>query len=269
MLRSLAKLCALPDQVPVILIDNGSNDGSEEAVKRRFPGVQVIRAAHNLGAAARNLGVREAKTSYVALCDDDTWWQPGSLTRGVNLLDAYPTVAVLTARLLNGPEEIEDPICRLLQASPLTSHEPLPGKPLLGFLAGASVVRRNAFLDAGGFDHRFFIGGEEELLALELAVRGWQLCYVPELVVHHYPSPWRDRPRRDYHLLRNRLWVSWLRRPAKSALAKTFSSLRALPRDAAGARALVGAVAGLPWILRERRVVPAEVEAQLCLLEGS
>jgi GT2 family glycosyltransferase len=268
MLRSLDQLCSLPEAVPVILVDNGSSDGSADAVARRLPQVRIIRTDRNIGAAARNLGVEQATTPYVALCDDDTWWQAGCLSIAADLLDAYPRVAVLTARLLNGGEEIEDPICGVMRDSPLSHDEPLPGRPLLGFLAGASVVRRGAFLEAGGFDPRLFIGGEEELLTLNLAARGWKLCYVPELVVHHYPSPRRDAPRRSFHVFRNRLWVSWLRRPAGTVWRHTLAALRELPRDAIATRAFCGALAGLPWILRERCVVSPELEAELRLLES-
>jgi GT2 family glycosyltransferase len=268
MLRSLEKLCSLPEAVPIILVDNGSSDGSAEAVARRWPQIQVIRSPTNIGAAARNLGVEQAKTPYVALCDDDTWWAPGCLSKAADLLDVYPHVALLTARLLNGPEAIEDPICRVMASSPLRRDETLPGKPVLGFLAGASVVRRSAFLNAGGFDPRLFIGGEEELLTLNLAARGWKLCYTPELIVHHHPSPRRDAPRRSVHVFRNRLWTSWLRRPLRTTWSQTLAAMKDVPRDAIAARGFFGAICGLPWICRERRVVPPELEAQLCLLEN-
>jgi GT2 family glycosyltransferase len=268
MLRSLNKLSSLPEAVPIILVDNGSTDDSAAAVSHCFPHVTVIRSNTNLGAAARNLGAERANTPYVALTDDDTWWADESLRRAADLLDDHPNVAVLTARLLNGPEQIEDPVCQVLQASPVLARGPVPGQPILGFLAGASVVRRDAFLDAGGFDPRFFIGGEEELLALELAVRGWALCYVPELIVHHYPSSRRDSRGRSSNVVRNRLWVSWLRRPARAAWSRTLDALRTLPSDGAAARGVLRAVAGLPWVLRERRVVPPDLEEQLLLLEG-
>ena len=267
MLRSLDKLCSLPEAVRVILVDNGSSDGSAEAVARRLPQVKIIRSKKNIGAAARNLGVEQATTPYVALCDDDTWWEAGCLSKAADLLDAYPRVAVLSARLLNGLEEIEDPICQVMLDSPLRCAEALPGTPILGFLAGASVVRRDAFLEAGGFDPRLFIGGEEELVTLHLAARGWKLCYIPELIVHHYPSPRRDAPRRSFHVFRNRLWVSWLRRPARTAWRQTLAALKQAARDAIAARGFYGALVGLPWILRERCVVPPELEEQLCLLE--
>ena len=79
--------------------------------------------------------------------------------------------------------------------------------------AGASMVRRSAFLTGGGFEARFFLGGEEELLAADLAARGHWLCYVPDLVVHHHPSPLRDGQGRRLTAARNALWFTWLRRP--------------------------------------------------------
>jgi GT2 family glycosyltransferase len=268
MLRSLGKLCTLPEAVDVIVVDNGSLDGSAEAVANLLPQVKIIRSQTNLGAAARNLGVELAKTPYVALCDDDTWWAPGCLTTASDLLDAYPRVAILTARLLNGPEAIEDPICDAMRQSPLPRDERLPGTPVLGFLAGASVVRRGAFLEAGGFDRRLFIGGEEELLTIDLAAHGWILLYVPELIVHHHPSPRRDAPRRSLHVMRNRLWVCWLRRSVPTAWRRTVNALNDARRDVMSFRAIWAALAGLLWILRERRVISVELERQLCLLEG-
>ena len=206
------------------MVDNGSGDGTAAAVGRQFPRVKVLALAENLGAAGRTIGVAHASTPYVAFCDDDTWWEPGSLGRAADLFDVHPQVAVMTGRILVGPGNREDPICAELEQSPLPDEPDLPGYPLLGFLAGASVIRRSAFLEVGGFESRFFIGGEEELLALDLATRGWSLRYVPELVVHHHPSPNRDAVSRRWHLLRNALWSAWLRRPLHAPSAKRFVS---------------------------------------------
>jgi hypothetical protein len=69
--------------------------------------------------------------------------------------------------------------------------------------------------------------------------------------------------------IRNTLWTAWLRRPASGALRHTVAVLRSVPPDLASARAVAHAVAGLPWVLRERRVIPAAVEARLRLLEAA
>ncbi|MFO0892958.1 MAG: glycosyltransferase [Isosphaeraceae bacterium] len=267
--RTLAHLSRLQGRPPIILVDNASTDGTVDAVAREFPRVRIEPQLTNLGAAGRSVGVAAAETRYVAFCDDDTWWEPGSLEMAARLFDQHPRLAVITGRILIGPEEREDPICEQLERSPLPRESDLPGSPLLGFLAGASVVRRSAYLEAGGFESRFAIGGEEELLALDLASRGWALQYVPSLVVHHYPSPRREAHERRAHLLRNALWAAWLRRPLPSALGKTVRLIRAAPRDRTTLRAMRSALAGLRWVLRERRVVPPGVERRLRLLEAA
>jgi len=79
-LGAVERLTALGEQPPVVLVDNGSTDGTADAVRRRFPQVDVLALDWNSGAVGRNLGVRRLTTPYVAFCDDDTWWEPGSLT---------------------------------------------------------------------------------------------------------------------------------------------------------------------------------------------
>src|SRR5438093_3395665 len=102
--------------------------------KSAFPRHEIIVLSRNLGAAGRNAGVHAVTTPYVAFCDDDTWWAPGSLARAAVLLDAYPRIAVLSARVLVGPDQREDPACAAMAASPLPSVG-LPGRSILGFLA--------------------------------------------------------------------------------------------------------------------------------------
>jgi GT2 family glycosyltransferase len=267
-LRSLGHLTHLPDRPPIVLVDNGSADGTSTAVARQFPQVEVVDAGGNRGAAGRTLGVHRVDAPYVGLCDDDTWWEPGSLARAADLFDAHARLGMLTARVLVGPEARPDPACAELERSPLPAAPGMPVRRLLGFMAGASVVRRSAFLEAGGFPDNAFIGGEEELLAVDLAARGWWLCYLPDLVVHHYPSPRRDVFSRRAHLVRNALWFAWLRRPLAGALRRTFRAARSLPWDSAARRGFFAAVAGLPWVLRQRRVLPPEVERGLRLLES-
>jgi GT2 family glycosyltransferase len=266
-LASVDRLTRLPERPRIVVVDNASMDGTGEAVARRFPQVEMLPAGGNLGAAARNLGVRHVQTPYVALSDDDTWWAPGALAQAADLFDAQPRLGVAVARILVGSEEEEDSICAELERSPLPMEPGMPGPSLLGFMAGASVVRRSAFLAAGGFAPRFFLGGEEELLAIDLVAAGWWLCYVPRLLVHHHPSAQRDVVSRRWHLLRNALWSAWLRRPLSSAVRKTVHLLRTASWTRESWRGLTSAVAGLPWVLRHRRVIPPHVEHGLRLLE--
>lgn len=270
-LRTLSILIDLPERPRILVVDNASTDGTAEEVRARFgrDGVEVLEAGANLGAAGRNLGAVRVESPYIAFCDDDTWWEPGMLRRAADLFDAQPRLAVVTGRTLVGPENIEDPICRELMESPLPREPGMPGPPLLGFMAGVSIFRRSAFLEAGGFDPVVFISGEEEWLAVELAARGYWICYVPGLIVHHYPSTVRDHHARRWQAIRNNLWFLWLRRPWSVALSRTIWMARTVPRDRHSLRGFAAALAGLPRLLRRRRVVPPPVESGLRLLDGA
>jgi GT2 family glycosyltransferase len=161
-------------------------------------------------------------------------------------------------RVLVGKQAREDPFCADLAASPLPSAG-LPGPAILGFPACAVVVRRDAFVAVGGYERRFMVGGEESLLAYDLASAGWSIVYAAELTVHHHPSPARNPAARRRIQSRNALWVAWLRRPWPSALRVTLRR-ESLP-------GLLAALPGLPWALRNRRVIPPHVEALRRLLE--
>jgi GT2 family glycosyltransferase len=266
-LHTLSLMTALPDAAPIIVVDNASGDGTAEAIARRYPEVKLIAATENLGAVGRNLAVAEVRTPYVAFCDDDTHWQPGALTRAADLLDKYPGLGSVTGRCLVEPGLHEDPITPELRDSPVPGPDWLHGPALLGIMAGLTTVRVSAFHEVGGFNDRMWLGGEEELFALDLAARGWWMCWADDVVVHHAPSPARDPRRRRQLGIRNTLWTLWLRRPVRSALRRTATVLRSAPKDAATALAVLEALGGTLWVLRERAVVPAEVERGLVLLE--
>ncbi|MCD4532570.1 glycosyltransferase [Nocardioides sp. cx-169] len=249
---------------PVLLVDNGSEDGTAPRVRERFPRIGVIGLDRNHGAAARNVGVEAADTPYVAFSDDDSWWAPGSLDRAAAHFDRSPRLAVLAARLLVGETGELDPVCREMAASPLPRAVDLPGPPVLGFVACGAVVRRSAFLDAGGFDEVVFFAGEEERLALDLAAGCWGLAYVEDVVAHHHPSPRRDDPQaRRVRIARNRLLTAVMRRP--------WAEVREVTRELAGSRtgsaAIADAVPRLPGALRRRNRLPRRVEDRRRMLE--
>jgi GT2 family glycosyltransferase len=267
LLRTLDRLLGLPEEPRVVVVDNGSSDGTPERVRRDFPGVQVLARAGNRGAAARTDGALIVDAPYVAFCDDDSWWAPGALALAADLLDVHPALGLVMARILVGREGRLDPTCAAMAASPLVGRPGLPGRAVLGFLACGSVVRRSAFLDVGGFEPRYGVGGEEELLAMDLAATGWDLVYAEEVVAYHQPQVSGARQGRIRVQRRNALWSAWLRRPWSSALGRTARLLADRPHHLVTWLAFAEALRGLPWVLRERRRVPRDVELSLRLLE--
>jgi GT2 family glycosyltransferase len=268
-LACVARLSELPERPPVVVVDNGSTDGTAAAIRARFPDVEVVAVGENLGAVGRNVGVERLRTPYVAFCDDDTWWQPGSLARAADVLDAHRRLAVLNARIVVEPYGTEDPVVAELRDSPVPGPDWLPGPALGSFLAGASVVRREAFVAAGGFSPRLWLGGEEELLATDLLSAGWEICYLADLVVHHQASKLRDAHLRRRVGLRNTLWFTWLRRPLTPALRRTAFLARTVPHDRVSALGALDALRGVPWLISRRRPRPPEIEARLSPLDAT
>jgi GT2 family glycosyltransferase len=265
--ETLDHMTSLAEDAPIFVADNGSGDGSADMVAREFPGVRLFRLAENLGAVARNVVVEEVTTPYVAFCDDDTTWQPGALTRAADVLDAHPGLGSVTGRCLVEPGLAEDPITPELRESPVPGPDWLPGPALLGIMAGLTAVRVSAFREVGGFSTRMWLGGEEELFALDLAARGWWMCWAEDVVIHHAPSKLRDPRHRRRLGIRNTLWTLLLRRPWPAVFRRGREVLRSAPPDLATAAALLDVIRGLPWVLADRTVVPPRVEHGLRLLE--
>jgi N-acetylglucosaminyl-diphospho-decaprenol L-rhamnosyltransferase len=267
LLHTLARLHELDERPQIVVVDQGARHRAARAVSRRFPAVRIVALAEDIGAAGRNVGARAVDAPYVAFCDDDSWWARGALTRAAALLDAHPRVAVIAARVLLGDDEVLDPACAAMSTSPLEGAAGLPGRRVLGFVACGAIVRRTAFLEAGGFRRELGVGGEEQLLAVDLATRGWDLVYRGDVVAHHHPSPIRNRERRDEQHVRNQLWFAWLRRRHGAALRISREAVRAAATQRAARIGLLRALSGARWALANRRPVSASLEGDLRRLD--
>jgi len=249
----------------IVVVDNGSTDGTAAAVRAAHPHVRVIALDRNRGASGRTIGVRAARHEVVAFADDDSWWAPGALARAARHLRDHPHLAVLAARVLVGPEERLDPVCAAMATSPLPAPRPLPGPRVLGFVACGAVVRRSAFLAVGGFSDLLFFMGEERLLALDLAAAGWDLAYVPDVVAHHHPVA--GGADRRALVARNDLLTVWLRRSWPEVVEATGGLAARAPRDRVARSALAGALLRAYRVALLRRRLPAAVEADARTLE--
>ena len=266
--RTLGRLNDVDAGIAIVVVDNGSTDGTAQAVAAHSPRARIVRLSRNVGAAGRNAGVAACATPYVAFCDDDTWWLPESLSCAADALDAHPQLAAVTARVLVGADLHDDPTNARMAASPFANTLGVRGSEVFGLLAGACMVRRAAFEAVGGYDARLFLGREEALLAMDWLAAGWRMAFVPEAIVCHHPSSSRDVRRRRRLIARNALWCAWLRRPAADAWRETRRWLATSRANGTAAATVFDALRGLPWVLRERRVAPPHVVEALRMLDA-
>lgn len=265
--HTLDELSRLSPRPEIVVVDNGSTDGTCGVVASEFPHVAIVALASNHGAVARNLGVAAARTELVAFADDDSSWSAEALERAARIFKSSPDLGLLAARILVGPTARVDPTCREMEQSPLGADGDGHAR-ILGFVACGAVVRRQAFCDAGGFEELLFFLGEEETLALDLASAGWEMVYVPEVVALHRPETVaRNSRARRRRRVRNGLISALIHHPWEVVLGRARDLLAKAPRDGDVRAGLLQAVAVAPRAIFRRRLLPARVEAGRRLLE--
>jgi GT2 family glycosyltransferase len=264
--EAVERALGLPERWPIVVVDDASDDATAQRLRRRFGGqITVIRLEHNAGAAARNVGVQTADTPLVGFVDDDSWWEPNSLGRAADVLAQHPDVGLVAAHVIVEPGARSDPVNELMATSPLESTE--AGPSVLGFLACAAVVRRDAFLDAGGFAPLLHIGGEEALLAIDLRSAGWTLTYRADVRVRHAPELADDgRAGRRSRQLRNTALIAVMRRPAGVISHEITSLMKRAMSDRDARTAFAEVVRRFPAALSQRRPLSDQVERELRLV---
>jgi GT2 family glycosyltransferase len=265
-LNSVRRAVELDEHPSVVVVDNGSDDGTADAVRQAFRSVLVIALCANIGSAARNVGARVAGCQYTAFADDDSWWAPESLTRAVSAMDEGPDTALVAGTVLVGADGRLDPVSASMASGPLSGSLETSAegrRAVTGGLACSMVVRTAPFLAVGGFPAPVGVGGEEQTVVWDLLAAGWRAVYEPSVVAHHHPSASRDPARRRVVVGRNDLWAAWSRLPAIRAAAMTAGAAR---RPAASG--LVDAVRAGRWALARRAVLPVRVEAARRMLAG-
>ena len=195
--------------VETIVVDNGSSDGSSEAVEELHSDVRVIRLGRNTGFAhANNVGMRAAKGRYIVLVNSDVIVKPRCLDQLVCFMERNPRVGLSAPLVHNGDGSLQpscrrlpglwNTLCRALALDRLAPRMEWVGGQVMRdwahdrqrrvqALSGCFMfLRREALDEVGLFDESFFIYAEDMDLCRRLVAGGWGIVFQPEAEIVHF-----------------------------------------------------------------------------------
>jgi len=186
--------------VEVIAVDNGSQDGTAEFLQTQSDFLKYIQTDDNLGIAGYNQGFAKATGDYILVLDDDSYpYDAQSLDLMVDYLDTHPEVGLVACR-------IETPEGEAV----MTWHLPEQDKAgnSLAFIGCGFIIRRELFEQIGWYPEDFFLYQNEIEVAIQVRRAGFEIYYYPQCRVVHRGLP-SDRPnwRRVYYPTRNTIWL--------------------------------------------------------------
>lgn len=217
----------------VILVDNGSTDGSVEFVSRTFPQIRLIENPENIGfAAGSNIGIEVAKGDYIATLNNDAQADRRWLEELVAPMEADHRVGMCASKILfaDRPHTIESMGINLDKAGiawhrfggreeseVVDNEEP---SEVFGPCAAAALYRRKMLDEIGYFDEEFFAYLEDVDLAWRARLMDWRCLLVPRAKVHHKHSATTKAgfPHKSYLLGRNKVWTILKNYPAPQIL---------------------------------------------------
>lgn len=238
----------------IIVVDNGSRDGSPEYLRSEHPGVRLISLPTNTGfAGGSNAGIRAASGKYIALLNNDTRTDPAWLTELVGTAEGTPQAGMWASKILSYSDPgVIDNVGLLLYRDGLARGkgrlEPDSGqydqRAEALFPSGCAGLYRRQMLDEVGIlDEEFFAYADDVDLGLRGRLAGWGCLYVPSAKVYHRYSSSSSTysPFKAFLVERNRLWVLIKYYPAELVLASCYFTLKRLTLQLYGAASGRGA----------------------------
>ncbi len=212
----------LKSSFDVVVVDNGSTDGSQQMLAEKYPQVKLIQNATNVGLGkASNQGIEATNGRYVLLLNNDTIVNGPSLDMLVDFMDAHPEAGAAAGKLLNPDGSFQSGYANfstLLEEFLIATHigELLwPGYPshgdsnevrATGWLSSACLLlRRSALEQVGLLDESYFIYGDEADLQYRLNKAGWKVYFLPSSTTIHYGGRSMDRWKRRKMVYRGKM----------------------------------------------------------------
>jgi len=265
----------------VIVVDNGSADGSAEMAEAEF-GARAIRNRENRGfCAANNQGIAAAQSEFIALLNNDAEAAGGWLAALHRACSAAPDIGMAASKVLvwEDPSRI-DKAGHLIfpdgqnrgRGSGAADRGQFDREEEVLWPDGCAAMYRKAMLDEiGGFDEDFFAYGDDAELGLRARIAGWRCIYTPQAVVRHHRGSTlgKDSVRRLELIERNRLLLALKLFPWSLLLLNPLFFLARLAAGALAAWHGEGDTAYFPGLTGKWRLVRALAAGQFQALRAA
>lgn len=172
----------------VIVVDNCSQDGSPDFLRKKFPWVELIANDQNFGfSRANNQALEICKGRYVYYLNPDTKVQPDAFRQMIDFMDSHHDVGLAGTRLVYPDGSLQPSVENRYPGQRYTQNELKDLKGGIAWVLGASMIARQALIrNLKGFDEKFFLYGEDLDLCLRIRKAGWLIGHIPEAEVIHW-----------------------------------------------------------------------------------
>lgn len=197
----------------VVVVDNGSSDGSIALVKNRFPTVVLVEKNQNLGySGALNEGAKHAKGEYLLFLDNDTRVEPEWLAELVKTMENHPSIGISTSRILDfslsdGKDKLyigaaggAIDILGFFFSRGAEDIDEYGKKEDVFFGVTSWLIRRAVFERVGRFDTAYHVFSDDVDLCWRVLLSGSRIVYVPTSVVYHYKNRRAENRTKEYRM---------------------------------------------------------------------
>ncbi|MFH1781377.1 MAG: glycosyltransferase family 2 protein [Patescibacteria group bacterium] len=247
----------------IIVVDNGSTDGTAQMVKEQFPKARLTCLPENIGIAAGNVGFKQAKGKYILVLDDDSYPASKAIFRSIEEMEKDRKLGIVTFNIYD--PTTNQPIPR--------SHRPPSAVPVetFSFTGCGVILRKDVFSQVGFYPEENFLYQNELQPSVRILDMGYKIKFYPEIIAYHKFSPKHRANKRDIlYGTRNNLLFIWKHLPFIRAIITSNGVLFIYGARALKSfliidylKAVIGFFAKLPLVIRERKVIRPKVVKML------
>ncbi len=199
--ETLKELLLYPLDFEIIVVDNGSNDGTPEMIKKEFPDIKLISLSKNIGVSAYNKGFFTAKGKYILVLDDDSFPLEGTVEKMIEEFEKDPEIGAVALDVRNY-YFYKNKKDKKVDSEKNSNY-------LIGFNGAGVGLRKSLIESIGGYPDEFFLYFNELDLSIRILNEGYKIVWLPgAIVLHKSDEKNRTSERAPFFYTRNLFFIA-------------------------------------------------------------